>query len=93
VLALGVVFIIAGLLRFLNFPIPAIVIALISVMAAFLSLSDLLETNKIKGVSTATQILALISFVALMIVWLFFRNVDYSFIPIIGDGFTVIGLG
>lgn len=93
VLALGVVFFIAGLLRFLNFPIPAIVIALISVMAAFLSLSDLLETNKIKGVSTATQILALISFVALMIVWLFFRNVDYSFIPIIGDGFTVIGLG
>lgn len=71
VLALGVVFIIAGLLRFLNFSIPAIVIALISVMAAFLSLSDLLETNKIKGFFTATQILALISFVALMIVWLF----------------------
>ncbi|PES65406.1 hypothetical protein CN507_17860 [Bacillus cereus] len=93
VLLLGGIFIFSGLIRLIDLPIPAIVIALMSVMAACLSLSDLFETININIFAIITNILASLSFVALMIVWLFFRDLNFSFIPRIGDGFTVIGLG
>ncbi len=93
VLAVGGILIIAGILRIFNFSIPTIVIALISVMAALLSLSDLLEITQNKKSSIASQSVALICFVILMLMWLFPNKVDYEFSTPMGDGFTVIGLG
>ncbi|MFJ8530957.1 APC family permease [Bacillus sp. NPDC094106] len=83
----------AGILRIFNFSIPTIVIALISVMAVCLSLSDFLEITKYKKYSIRAQFLALICFVALMPMWLFQMKINHPTIPLIGDSFTMIGLG
>ncbi|HDR6309121.1 TPA: APC family permease [Bacillus cereus] len=93
VIAFSTILIIAGVYRFFDSSIPAIVIALISVTATFLSLSDLLEITKFKKYSIVTLGIALISFVALMINWIYPDKANYAFISPMGDGFTVIGFG
>jgi hypothetical protein len=91
--AIGIIFIIVGICRFIDFSIPSIVVALISVMAALISLSDVLEITKFRKYGLLVQGLALFFFIVLMIIWLLPINVNFSFIQSIGDGFTVIGLG
>ncbi|WP_336991653.1 APC family permease [Bacillus toyonensis] len=93
VIAFSAILIIAGVYRFFDSSIPAIVIALISVTATFLSISDLLEITKYKKYSKVTLGIALISFVALMINWIYPDTANYAFISPMGDGFTVIGFG
>ncbi|RFB70268.1 APC family permease [Bacillus sp. AW] len=93
VLAFSGILIIAGFYRFFNSSIPDIVIALISVTATFLSLSDLLEITKFKRYSKVTLVIALISFVVLMINWIYPDKTNHTFTSRMGDGFTVIGFG
>ncbi|MEK4745087.1 MULTISPECIES: APC family permease [unclassified Bacillus (in: firmicutes)] len=93
VIAFSAILIIAGVYRFFDSSIPAIVIALISVTATFLSISDLLEMTKFKKYSIVTLGIALISFVALMINWIYPDKANNAFISSMGDGFTVIGFG
>ncbi|WP_410989333.1 APC family permease [Bacillus cereus] len=91
--AIGIIFIIVGIFRFFDFSIPSIVVALMSVMAALISLSDVLEITQFRKYGLRVQFLALGFFIILMIIWLLRINVNSSLFQTIGDGFTVIGLG
>ncbi|MED3576928.1 DNA-binding protein [Bacillus cereus] len=93
VLAVGVIFVFAAILRFFGYSTPSLVVALISLIAALISFSDILEITRYKKIGTISQIFALIFFILAIIIWLFQFNLEYQFIQTIGDSFTILGLG
>lgn len=91
--AIGTVFIIASVLRFFGNSVPSLVIALISVVAALITLSDVLEITKFRKYCFSVQLLALSVFILAFILWLFPIDSNISYISNISDGFTIMGLG
>jgi len=81
-------------MRLFGFEVPVLVIALFSIVAALTSISDLLEIIKVKKHQNVPLVLALICFVGALFIWI----VDFSFnsskyASILGDCFTILGLG
>ncbi|WP_318617630.1 APC family permease [Sporosarcina sp. YIM B06819] len=93
VIAIGLIFVIAAVYRLFGYSVPSSVVALISVIAALISLSDVLDITKLKKYTAYVQGIALIFFVIAMIMWLFPNLANSLSLPIIGDGFTILGLG
>ena len=93
VLAVGIIFVFSSFFRLIGFSVPSLVVALISVIAALISLSDLLEITKYKKNVNAIQFLALVLLIVSMIIWLFLPSINFDFVTTIGDSFTILGLG
>ncbi|OXS76980.1 DNA-binding protein [Lysinibacillus sp. KCTC 33748] len=93
VIAIGLIFVIAAICRLFGYSVPSSVVALISVIAALISLSDVLDITKSKKYTVYVQGMALILFVIAMIMWLFPNLANSLSLPSIGDVFTILGLG
>ncbi|QGM30153.1 APC family permease [Bacillus sp. N3536] len=93
VMVIGIILVISAFLRLFGFPVPSLVVALISVVAALISLTDVLEVTEYKKHSTTVQKLTFGVFGLAFILWLFQFNSKISLIQNIGDGFTLMGLG
>ncbi|EKN71592.1 hypothetical protein BABA_00735 [Neobacillus bataviensis LMG 21833] len=93
VLAVGIIFVISAIFRLFGFLVPSLVVALISVIAALISLSDVVEITRFKKYGGIIQIVALVLFIFSMTIWLFPINLKSDIVQAIGDSFTILGLG
>ncbi|AKR38796.1 APC family permease [Bacillus cereus] len=93
VLCVGIGFILIGGVRFLGYSISSLVIALISIFAALISISDVLEITRYKKYGNWIQNTALVIIVAIIVFLVYPLNIAPSIISTIGDSFTIIGLG
>lgn len=93
VVAMGATFVIISIFRFNGYTVPGIVIALISVVAALISLLDILSETKYKKFTMIVRIIVLLLFIVLLVVWFLGIKSESTIIPIIGDSFTIMGFG
>ncbi|MGF9891256.1 hypothetical protein ABEX78_21590 [Priestia megaterium] len=94
VIGIAFLLILFSIMRLFGFEIPVSVIASFSIVAALTSISDLLEIIKVKRYQNIPLILALIFFVGALFIWIgdfSFNSTKYA--PILGDCFTILGLG
>ncbi|MCY9373799.1 APC family permease [Bacillus sp. T17B1] len=93
VLSVGAIFLICSICRLFGYLFPSIVVALISVIAALVSLSDVLEITRFKKYGIYVQLTALLFFILSMTLWLLPINLNFPLAQSIGDSFTLLGLG
>ncbi|MBX0315495.1 APC family permease [Planococcus glaciei] len=93
VLAIGAIFVICAICRMFGYLIPGLVIALMSVMAALISLSDVIELSRFRKFGNSIQLIALGIFICSMTLWLLPIDFSLPFAQVIGDSFTILGLG
>ncbi len=93
VLGIGAMFCIVAVFRLFNFEVSGFVVAIFSLTAALISLSDLLEITRYKNYVIRVLILALVIFIGALTILVLKIEVEFPFISNMGDSFTLIGLG
>ncbi|BAK15242.1 DNA-binding ferritin-like protein [Solibacillus silvestris StLB046] len=93
VFCIGITFLVISICRLFGFTVSSIVIAFISVFAALISLSDLLSITKYNKSTIVVRVIAFLLFIVLLVVWLLGIKSKLPVIQIIGDSFTILGLG